>query len=76
MALEVWCLVNGQESSEAFSVDADASTTISRLKELIQPKITDTFKGNAKDLTLWCASVAWDPPNTINLDVPPPKDTL
>ncbi|KAF9940712.1 hypothetical protein BGZ65_006351 [Modicella reniformis] len=30
MALEVRCLINGKSSSEAFSVDADASTTIGR----------------------------------------------
>ncbi|KAG0208983.1 hypothetical protein B0O80DRAFT_496941 [Mortierella sp. GBAus27b] len=77
MALEVWCLVNGNESSAAFSVDADASTTIGRLKELIKSKTTETFKGiDAKDLKLWCASISWDSPNIIKLDELPSKDTL
>ncbi|KAK3821633.1 MAG: hypothetical protein J3Q66DRAFT_154461 [Benniella sp.] len=77
MALEVWCLVNGKSSSEAFSVDADASTTIDRLKKLIKERKPKAFENvDADELKLWCASISWDPPNTIKLAVPPEKDTL
>ncbi|KAF9342068.1 hypothetical protein BGX34_008889, partial [Mortierella sp. NVP85] len=69
MALRIWCLVDGQASSQAFSVVIDASATIEDLKERIMEKITDTFKGNAKDLTLRCGSIP-------NLDEPPPEATL
>jgi hypothetical protein len=77
MALEVWCLVNGQSSSEAFSVDADASTSIGRLKELIKSENPEAFENvDADELKLWCAYISWDPPNTIKLDEPPVEDTL
>ncbi|KAK3810919.1 MAG: hypothetical protein J3Q66DRAFT_404319 [Benniella sp.] len=57
-------------SKNAFPVDVDVSSaTIGEFKELIMPKITDTFKGDAKDLTLWCASIS-------NLDKLPPEATL
>ena len=56
--LKIYCLVNGESSSEAFPVNVDASDTIGDLKELILPKITDTLK--AKDLTLWRVSIPVD----------------
>ncbi|KAI8346276.1 hypothetical protein B0O80DRAFT_243866 [Mortierella sp. GBAus27b] len=77
MALEVWCLVNGMESSKAFSVVVDASASIGDLKSAIKAKRPNMFQTiDADDLTLWKASISWDPPNTIKLDEPPPEDTL
>ncbi|KAF9347999.1 hypothetical protein BGX34_002758 [Mortierella sp. NVP85] len=56
--VKIWCLVNGRSSSQAFSVDADASATIIDLKNFIKAQYPDDFKGvGATSLTLWHVKV-------------------
>ncbi|KAF9354510.1 hypothetical protein BGX34_010970, partial [Mortierella sp. NVP85] len=73
--LEVWCLVNGKSSSEAFPVDVDASTTVGRLKDAIKKKFPEC-KDAAHRLTLWPETISWKPPRTITFNVPPLEATF
>ncbi|KAI1312289.1 hypothetical protein EDD11_002979 [Mortierella claussenii] len=55
--LTLFCLVEGETSSRAFSVKIPLSSTVDDLKDLIKAKIPDTFNGvDAKDLTVWRVS--------------------
>ncbi|KAK3818233.1 MAG: hypothetical protein JOS17DRAFT_721674 [Linnemannia elongata] len=56
--LTLFCLVDGEATSNAFSVKIPSSDTIDDLKDHIKAKIPDTFNGvDAKDLTLWRVSI-------------------
>ncbi|KAF9352561.1 hypothetical protein BGX34_012097 [Mortierella sp. NVP85] len=58
--VKIWCLVNGQSSSQAFSVVIDASATIEDLKDAIKDKklLSSKFNDIAADgLTLWRVSI-------------------
>ncbi|KAG0220939.1 hypothetical protein BGW41_007394, partial [Actinomortierella wolfii] len=51
--LTLFCVVNEEATSNAFSVDIESNKTIAHLKELIKAKIPDTSNGvDAKDLSL------------------------
>ncbi|KAG0345523.1 hypothetical protein BG005_001273, partial [Podila minutissima] len=54
----LFCLVDGEATSNAFSIKIPSSDTVDDLKDLIKAKIPDTFNGvDAKDLTLWRVSI-------------------
>ena len=53
--LALFCLVDGQSTSQAFEVEIDRNASISRLKDAIFDKIDNTGI-LAKDLTLWRVS--------------------
>ncbi|KAG0039904.1 hypothetical protein BGZ82_006161 [Podila clonocystis] len=56
--LTLFCLVDGEATSNAFSVEIDSSKTVDGLKKLIKTENPDTFNGvDAKELTLWRVSV-------------------
>ncbi|OAQ26805.1 hypothetical protein K457DRAFT_21801 [Linnemannia elongata AG-77] len=52
--MTLFCLVDGEATSNAFSVKIESTKTIGSLKDHIKTKIPNTFNGiDAKDLTLW-----------------------
>ncbi|KAF9924400.1 hypothetical protein BGZ67_009274 [Mortierella alpina] len=52
--LTLFCLVEGEATSQAFSVDIDKAKTVDHLKELIKNKKTVDFEHvDANNLTLW-----------------------
>ena len=53
--LDVFCVIEGQTTS--FSVEIESTKTVDQLKKAIKAEITDTFKGDAKDLALWRVSL-------------------
>ncbi|KAF9920918.1 hypothetical protein BGZ67_000908, partial [Mortierella alpina] len=56
--LTLFCLVDGEATSNAFSVKVPSSDTVDDLRKLIKTEIPDTFTGvDAKDLTLWRVSI-------------------
>ncbi|KAF9272527.1 hypothetical protein BGZ68_002332, partial [Mortierella alpina] len=56
--LTLFCLVEGEATSQAFSVDIDKTKTVDHLKKFIKTEIPDTFNGvDAKDLTVWRVSI-------------------
>ncbi|KAK3821954.1 MAG: hypothetical protein J3R72DRAFT_28194 [Linnemannia gamsii] len=62
--LTLFCLVDGDATSQAFPVTTSNTTTVGELKKLIKADNSATFKGvDAKNLTLWRVSV---PVNTDN----------
>ncbi|KAF9312447.1 hypothetical protein BG003_006268 [Podila horticola] len=62
--LSLFCLVDGEATSNAFSIKIPSNDTIDDLKDLIKAKIPDTFNGvDAKDLTLWHVSLPVIPAN-------------
>ncbi|KAG0249364.1 hypothetical protein BGZ95_007572, partial [Linnemannia exigua] len=57
--LTLFCLVDGETTSNAFPVEIESSKTIGDLKKLIKTETPDTFSGvDAKDLTLWRVSIS------------------
>ncbi|KAF9274031.1 hypothetical protein BGZ68_000974 [Mortierella alpina] len=59
--LTLFCLVDGEATSNAFPVEIASSKTIGDFKKLIKSEIPDTFNGvDAKDLTLWSVSIPDD----------------
>ncbi|KAG0277967.1 hypothetical protein BGZ97_009804, partial [Linnemannia gamsii] len=56
--LTLFCLVDGETTSNAFPVEIESSKTIGDLRKLIKTEIPDTFNGvDAKDLALWRVSI-------------------
>ncbi|KAG0014800.1 hypothetical protein BGZ81_000252 [Podila clonocystis] len=56
--MSLFCLVDGEATSHAFSIKIPSSDTVDDLKKLIKIEIPDTFNGvDAKDLTLWRVSI-------------------
>ncbi|KAF9313348.1 hypothetical protein BG006_004179, partial [Podila minutissima] len=65
--LSLFCLVDGESTSNAFPVEVESTKTIGDFKKLIKSEIPDTFNGvDAKDLTLWRVSI----PITDDDDIP------
>ncbi|KAG9067165.1 hypothetical protein KI688_011946 [Linnemannia hyalina] len=59
--LTLFCLVDGESTLNAFSVEIDPSKTVDGLKDRIRAKTPDTFTGvDAKDLILWKVSIKDD----------------
>ncbi|KAF8926060.1 hypothetical protein BGZ58_000227, partial [Dissophora ornata] len=57
--LTLFCLVDGQSTSQAFKVEIDGNASIFRFKEAILDKIGNAgFK--AKDLVLWQVTISID----------------
>ncbi|KAG0206419.1 hypothetical protein BGX33_007427 [Mortierella sp. NVP41] len=56
--LTLFCLVDGEANSQAFSIDINQTKTVDLLKMLISARLgIDTL---SKDLTLWCVSIPDD----------------
>ncbi|KAF9578764.1 hypothetical protein BGW38_005280 [Lunasporangiospora selenospora] len=52
--LSLFCVVDGEATSNAFSVEIERSKTANQIKDVIKAKNPDTFNGiDAKNLTLW-----------------------
>jgi len=59
--LTLFCLVDGEATSNAFSIKIPSSDTVDELKDLIKIKNPDTFsRVDAKELTLWRVSILDD----------------
>ncbi|KAF9275124.1 hypothetical protein BGZ74_004104, partial [Mortierella antarctica] len=59
--LTLFCLVEGEAKSHAFSVTIDRFKTVDSLKDLIKAKISNTFIGfDARDLILWQVKIPDD----------------
>ncbi|KAF9537358.1 hypothetical protein EC957_008398 [Mortierella hygrophila] len=59
--LPLFCLVDGEATTNAFPVEIESTKTVGDLKELISSNIPNTFSGvDAKDLTLWRVSIPDD----------------
>ena len=59
--LNLFCLVNGEATSNAFPVEIESTKTIGDLKELIKTKKTNDFQDvDADRLTLWRVSTPDD----------------
>ncbi|KAG0044232.1 hypothetical protein BGZ89_006131, partial [Linnemannia elongata] len=59
--LNLFCLVNGEATSNAFPVEIESTKTIGDLKELIKTKKTNDFQDvDADKLTLWRVSIPDD----------------
>ncbi|KAF8926465.1 hypothetical protein BGZ47_002706 [Haplosporangium gracile] len=71
--LTVFCLVDGEATSQAFSIDIDQTKTVDHLKDLIKTKKTNNFSDvDADQLTLWRVSIPDDDDN----DLPVLLDTV
>ncbi|KAF9279971.1 hypothetical protein BGZ88_012440 [Linnemannia elongata] len=56
--LTLFCLVDGEATSNAFPVSTSTTKTIGDLIDLIKVKFPDTFNGvDAKDLSLWRVTI-------------------
>ncbi|KAF9342169.1 hypothetical protein BGX34_008645, partial [Mortierella sp. NVP85] len=67
----IWCLVNGEPSSEAFSVNVGKSATIDGLKKAIKAKKPNNLGGvDAHKLTLWCVRIPITSMRQITLKLP------
>ncbi|KAK5816993.1 hypothetical protein F5H01DRAFT_276822, partial [Linnemannia elongata] len=54
----LFCLVDGEATSNAFPVSTSTTKTIGDLIDLIKVKFPDTFNGvDAKDLSLWRVTI-------------------
>ncbi|KAF9198351.1 hypothetical protein BGZ59_004674, partial [Podila verticillata] len=59
--LTLFCLVDGEATSRAFSVDIDRTKSVDHLKKLIKSKKTPRFDDVAAyELTLWRVSISDD----------------
>ncbi|OAQ22287.1 hypothetical protein K457DRAFT_345756 [Linnemannia elongata AG-77] len=77
--LSLFCLVNGEATSNAFPVEIESTKTIGDLKELIKTKKTNDFQDvDADKLTLWRVSIPDDDDNDLPvlLDSVPEKKKL
>ncbi|KAF7720436.1 hypothetical protein EC973_008781, partial [Apophysomyces ossiformis] len=56
--LKIFCLVEGEPMSSAFSVKVSSADTVHDLKDAIKAKKSNDFKDiDANQLTLWCVSI-------------------
>ncbi|KAG0277039.1 hypothetical protein BGZ95_006634 [Linnemannia exigua] len=77
--LTLFCLVDGEATTNAFPVEAESTKTIGNLKELIKTKKTNDFQDvDADKLTLWRVSIPDDDDNELPvlLDTMPEKKKL
>ncbi|KAG0247041.1 hypothetical protein BG011_002154, partial [Mortierella polycephala] len=59
--LTLFCVVNGESTSNAFPVEIESTKTIGDLKELIKVERTPEYDDIAADrLTLWRATIPID----------------
>ncbi|KAK3804974.1 MAG: hypothetical protein JOS17DRAFT_769047, partial [Linnemannia elongata] len=73
--LTIFCLVDGEAPSHAFSIKAKKEDTVDDLRKLIKVELPDAFNGlEAMDLTLWHVSVAIT--DDDDDDLPIPLDSL
>ncbi|KAG0272672.1 hypothetical protein BGZ95_011551 [Linnemannia exigua] len=64
--LTLFCLVDGEATSQAFSIDIDQTKTVDHLKDLIKTKKTNNFSDvDADQLTLWRVSIPDDDDNDL-----------
>ncbi|KAF8926352.1 hypothetical protein BGZ58_011269, partial [Dissophora ornata] len=57
----LFCLVDGEATSNVFSVEIDPTKTVGGLKKVIKAKMTPRFDDVAADeLTPWCVSIPDD----------------
>ncbi|KAF9987559.1 hypothetical protein BGZ65_003112 [Modicella reniformis] len=67
--LTLFCLVNGEPTSETFEVEVSAMHTVSYLKHRIKDKKPNHFAGvDATRLILWKVSIEWNPATVFKLD--------
>ncbi|KAG0239337.1 hypothetical protein BG011_003942, partial [Mortierella polycephala] len=67
--LTLFCLVDGESTSNAFAVEIESTKTISGLKDLIKAKKTPKFDDiAANELTLWQATIPEEEEGIITLD--------
>ncbi|KAG0267567.1 hypothetical protein DFQ27_008612 [Actinomortierella ambigua] len=58
-SLTVFCVIDGESTFNAFSVEVDPTKTVEHLKDLIKAKLSPEFDDIvAKSLTLWRVSIA------------------
>ncbi|OAQ27464.1 hypothetical protein K457DRAFT_636312 [Linnemannia elongata AG-77] len=68
--LNLFCLVDGQSTFNAFPVEIESNKTIGDLKDLIKGQKTPRFDGvAANELTLWHVSIAADDDDDDGLPV-------
>ena len=61
MSITLFCLVKGNTTANAFEVDIEKDKSISKLKEAIKAKNTQTFANvDAKDIKLWKVEISGD----------------
>ena len=67
--LTLFCVVEGETSSNAFPVEIESSKTTGDLKDLIKAKKTNSFHDvDANELTLWSVSISDEEERTVLLD--------
>ncbi|KAG0337738.1 hypothetical protein BG000_005031 [Podila horticola] len=65
--LSLFCLVDGEATSNSFSIKIPSSDAVDDLKNLIKAALSPQFNDNAaKDLTLWRVSIPVVPANKTN----------
>ncbi|OAQ22101.1 hypothetical protein K457DRAFT_429179 [Linnemannia elongata AG-77] len=77
--LTLFCLVDGEATSQAFSIDIDQTKTVDHLKDLIKTKKANNFGDvDADQLLLWRVSIPDDDDNDLPvlLDSVPEKKKL
>ncbi|OAQ23964.1 hypothetical protein K457DRAFT_1836886 [Linnemannia elongata AG-77] len=77
--LSLFCLVNGEATSNAFSIKIPSNDTVDDLKKLIKAEKTNAFSDiDADQLTLWCVSIPDEDDNDLPvlLDAVPEKKKL
>ena len=61
MSITLFCLVKGNTTANAFEVDIEKDKSISKLKEAIKTKNSQTFANvDAKDIKLWKVPISDD----------------
>ncbi|KAF9322573.1 hypothetical protein BG006_002284, partial [Podila minutissima] len=76
-APDLFCVVEGETSSNAFPVETESSKTTGDLKDLIKAKKTNNFQGvDANELTLWSVSISDEEERTMLLDNVPERTKL
>ncbi|KAF9943784.1 hypothetical protein BGZ72_003406, partial [Mortierella alpina] len=62
--LTLFCLVDGESTSNAFSIEIDSAKTVDGLKDAIKTKKTNAFSDvDADQLTLWRVSIPYNAAN-------------
>jgi len=68
MSITLFCLVKGNTTANAFEVDIEKDKSISKLKEAIKAKNTQTFANvDAKDIKLWKVEISGDHVDPLTL---------
>jgi hypothetical protein len=73
----LYCVVEGESTSKAFSVEIEPTQSIGSLKDAIKAKNPDTFNGvDANNLTLWRVDFPITPAKKITLNLPDEESIL